>query len=348
MYTISKDKKINKRRKSIIYIFILIGIMLLVLVTIRTLYIANHTFSESALPDNTEKIFCSPVSDELAVIIDGKLNMYDKEGSLRTYDADYNIEYMSYTDDTALIIDDNSNLYMYSFERGKSSEVVLKDVIYCDISLNSYAAVTKNGELYVWGDNEYKLLGTDKKYVESPEKVKNINDVKKIELDGDYSLALTADGSVYECGLIYYNDSSPIYYSEFAKISELTEISRIYSSGGKRTAVSVDGKVTYWCRKYGCDTMKSIKEDENCKISEISTKNKLSKFSSGGRFIICADEKGNVYLLGEDISLKNNTLGIQNVSSPKKIYRSQKIKSIYAGYSTAFIVRKNKIVVVGA
>lgn len=61
------------------------------------------------------------------------------------------------------------------------------------------AAVTKDGKLYLWGDNQFGQLGNDTQACEQvPKRV--ASNVKKVSLSGYETMILSKDGNVYMCG----------------------------------------------------------------------------------------------------------------------------------------------------
>ncbi|XP_022914091.1 secretion-regulating guanine nucleotide exchange factor [Onthophagus taurus] len=62
------------------------------------------------------------------------------------------------------------------------------------------AALTKTGEIFVWGRNNYGQLGFQKTVAHKPEKIPNFKDVKQLSLGSEHSLAVTKDGKLFSWG----------------------------------------------------------------------------------------------------------------------------------------------------
>lgn len=333
----------------IIFVIVVIVPILMILVYKRSKLLIN----KFELPENVSEIYSSSSSDELLLIIDGKINLYDTKGNITEYYTDYDVSFVKYNDKEALLIDENANLYKYSFEKKESSEKLLSNVSNCDLSscgvLQSYAyaAVTKSGELYVWGNNKYKHLGTDDNYIKEPRRVDSLSNIISVDLNGNYSLALSGNGEVYECGLIYYHSTKePIYKSEFTKIDGIDGAEQIFS-GYANIVLSSNGKFTYWDRRYDQNTYQSIDVPENKEISSICQKKKITDISKGGKYFIGRNNNGDIYLWGRNIAEKNRSFAIITIDLPRKIYHVRNIDGIYTGYNHAWIKTKNKIIMIG-
>lgn len=299
----------------------------------------KNTFT---IPAETNAVFSSPTSNHLILLIKGNINVLTDDGKITEYPTDYEVEYVSFNNDEALLIDSKSNLYRYSFKNKESFGPLLGNVCHCDISLNSYAAVTKDGELYVYGDNHYAQLGIKEEYATEFRKIEYLNDVKAVDLNGDISVALTAQGEVYQCGLIYYDkEKKPVVFSEFKRIKELSNVTKVYSHMGN-IAVKVSGDVVYWNRKLNMDTEESMQFPDNINISDFCSQNDMTDYSPGGVFNACIDSKGAVYLWGEDITEKKS-LAKTTIDLPTQIYQSERIDSIYSGYNVIYLKIQDKL-----
>ncbi|KAF5306646.1 hypothetical protein FQA39_LY08835 [Lamprigera yunnana] len=59
------------------------------------------------------------------------------------------------------------------------------------------AALTKSGEVYVWGRNSYGQLASPKGDTGNPEKFTHLKDIALLSLGSEHTLALTSDGQLY-------------------------------------------------------------------------------------------------------------------------------------------------------
>lgn len=83
----------------------------------------------------------------------------------------------------------------------KSDGIPLDHIVKIDCSYQNSAAITDEGELFVWGSSDnYKLgLGSNES-VSTPKKIENLPPVKAISLGSAYSGAVTTDGQLYMWG----------------------------------------------------------------------------------------------------------------------------------------------------
>ena len=66
-------------------------------------------------------------------------------------------------------------------------------------------ARTKDGSLYIWGDNTYgQIPGSEEEYVSEPVLMEDIGNVRSVRAGNNHALALLADGTVRVWGDDYY------------------------------------------------------------------------------------------------------------------------------------------------
>ncbi|KAF2882393.1 hypothetical protein ILUMI_23763 [Ignelater luminosus] len=59
------------------------------------------------------------------------------------------------------------------------------------------AALTKNGEIYIWGRNSYGQLGSQRSDTYKPEKLTQLKDVQQLSLGSEHNLAVNKDGKLF-------------------------------------------------------------------------------------------------------------------------------------------------------
>ncbi|MGN1481187.1 carboxypeptidase regulatory-like domain-containing protein [Porcipelethomonas sp.] len=97
----------------------------------------------------------------------------------------------------SITVQDNSNEIEFTLE--KSSSGTLKDIVSVSAGVNHYAAIDKDGNLWMWGDNSYGQLG-DGTTTSSDKPIKILENVAQVSLGYNYSGAVTEDGSLYMWG----------------------------------------------------------------------------------------------------------------------------------------------------
>lgn len=62
------------------------------------------------------------------------------------------------------------------------------------------AALTKTGEIFIWGRNTYGQLGSQKEVTHKPELMPNFKGVSQLSLGSEHNLAVTGDGKLFSWG----------------------------------------------------------------------------------------------------------------------------------------------------
>lgn len=128
-----------------------------------------------------------------------------------------NIEKLSMGNSTGMTLDDKGNLYSWgtnskgqvgdgtvSSSKGIINISGLSGVTFKDIfsGRTSQFAITKNGDLYAWGDNRYGQLGLGGRFNRtSPRKVEGLpGPVKQVDNGEEHTIILLESGDVYVAG----------------------------------------------------------------------------------------------------------------------------------------------------
>lgn len=130
----------------------------------------------------------------------------------------------------------------------------VKKVILSNKGWNKTAAITEDGDLYMWGDNSAYGLGIgensdNSKSYNTPQKVNGISDVSDVSICGSTTTAITSSGKVYAWGNIYeYRDQMTHYTPEEVKnIEHISgQITKIQFSQAGYTALTENGDLYAW------------------------------------------------------------------------------------------------------
>ena len=185
---------------------------------------------------------------------DGKVTMYLPNGN-HTFTASYNGQTESTTttvnnaETTAeIVLGTSQSNPDYDF----SSE---GEVIQVAAGNSHSAAVTKDGDLYMWGDNYYGQLGVytnvDKN---APVLVNNSTtalpekSVKYVALGSDHSAAITKDGSLYMWGRNNYDGQlgDGTTTDRYTPIKIMDNVASVSLGGSHSAAVTKDGSLYMW------------------------------------------------------------------------------------------------------
>lgn len=112
-----------------------------------------------------------------------------------------------------LILDNKGKLY--SMDMKHNIEELMDNVIFASISSSNgidyvsdtFAAITKDHELYMWGSNKFGQLGTgtrEQGYETQDEPVKIMDNIRYVSQSGGVTAAITIDDELYTWGLNAY------------------------------------------------------------------------------------------------------------------------------------------------
>ena len=172
----------------------------------------------------------------MAVTLDGSLytwgwNKYGQLGNGKSGESELeaepvkimdNVRYASTFDSHSAAITEDGSLYMWGCNdfgqigNGKSGEneiqtepvKIMDNVKYVSLGMNFSAAITEDGSLYMWGENDSGQLGNGKTGLDtsSDVPVKIMDNVKSVSLGNGHSGALTEDGELYMWGSNAFNN----------------------------------------------------------------------------------------------------------------------------------------------
>jgi len=133
----------------------------------------------------------------------------------------------------------------------------LSNVVDVKMSESHCAALTANGELFVWGNNSSGQLGQGEVYPRStPVKVPGMTNIASIELGPWFSAAITADGNLYCWGRNFRGQlghiSTELDFQGFprtatpTKVSGLEGVVSVAFGKSHSVAITVDGYIYTW------------------------------------------------------------------------------------------------------
>jgi len=127
----------------------------------------------------------------------------------------------------------------------------LSNVVSVSMAQGHSAAVTANGDLYTWGDNNDGQLGhghTDR--LNTPTKVSALSNVSAVSLGRSHTMAITKNGDLYSCGNnsdgrlgLGNTDNGP---KTPTKVSALSNVTAANAAISTSAALTGDGKLYSW------------------------------------------------------------------------------------------------------
>ncbi|XP_010521375.1 PREDICTED: ultraviolet-B receptor UVR8 isoform X2 [Tarenaya hassleriana] len=188
----------------------------------------------------------------------------------------------------------------------------LKDVLYVSAGYSHSAAITVDGELYMWGKNSSGQLGLGKKaakVVHSPVKVESLNGItiKSVALGSEHSVAVTDGGEILSWG----------------------------GGGSGRLGHGHESTLLGILRSSSEFTPRLIKKLEGVKVENVA---------AGLLHSACTDENGSAFIFGERAINKLGFGGANNATTPSIISEvPYAVEISCGGYHTCVVTRGGEL-----
>ncbi|CAA7027055.1 unnamed protein product [Microthlaspi erraticum] len=187
-----------------------------------------------------------------------------------------------------------------------------KDILHISAGYNHSAAITVDGELYMWGKNSSGQLGLGKKaarVVPVPTKVQALHGItiKSVALGSEHSIAVTDGGEVLSWG----------------------------GGGSGRLGHGHESSFLGILRSSSEFTPRLIKELEGIKVKNVA---------AGLLHSACTDENGSAFMFGERSINKMGFGGVRNATTPSIISEVPYADEIACGgYHTCVVTRSGEL-----
>ena len=210
-------------------------------------------------------------------------------------------------------------------------------------------AVTKSGNVYIWGDSVNNgVLGIDKDYeTKTPMKLNNLSNIKSVAAGAMFSLALDKNGEIYGWGTNYYGQLAlPDRKSYFTptKIESSHIFTKIVACTWSAGAIDVNGDVYTWGQNVrgvlGHGDYNGNDQDYLNTPTKIEGLKNIVKLSGAGAHMLALDKDGNLYSWGENYKGEIGDGTTNTVISPKKLNLSNVI-DIAAGDEFSLALTKD-------
>ena len=312
---------------------------------------SEKRFDRIILEEEPDGIYSSPYTNKLAVVTDGRLDIFNEYGEVETVDTGIRVTFVFLLEDSMWVIDDKYNLY--EMEYNTTSELSSEDIVLSEVksfsctpneynSLFSYGVVCESGDVYVWGcnkDYQFGIEGTDT--IVTPYKIDYIHDIEQIDFGNGTTLLLSKDGSVYEAGVSKQisegnGEFSYQYKKKFTKIDNLQSVKRIYNGSDKMVVLDNDD-IEYW--GYGC-----YEEGYQNETREQTFRNEgINILSFGSDYQMGMNQSGDVYYWGHDIINTPKDKSEPWVYEPTLVIENADM--IYAGKNVGYVKKKLEILI---
>lgn len=212
-------------------------------------------------------------------------------------------------------------------------------------------ASTKEGKLYGWGNNENKeILPGEKTEILAPALISSLSNVKRVGAGEGFSIALTRAGGLFAWGLTEYFglqgnvgeprliEGIPVNIKDFSvygkKITALTSDGDIYQIGGERgrevtqiDIAQVEAVAANWTHSYGIKRDGSVWRwstseagvNKAVKIDGLKDIKQITTGYSNGEYLYARDNKGNIWMWGDNTSRRLDFLAASVITKPVNI-----------------------------
>lgn len=324
-------------------ILIIIIIPLIAVIIIKNMPVK---YSVITLDKEPKGIYSSPYNNNLAVVYDDRIVLYNEYGEMKEYDINLSITYMVPIDDYAWVVDDDKNMYKLTYVNDSELEIsdaILTDIDTLEATLDAFGAVTSGGELYVYGDNECGWLGIEgESYISKPTKIEYLNNVTKLVFSNGMSSVLTTRGEVYSAGRINAYDQNNRHYSEyiyeFTRDEALNDVQNIYGLDYLYSICDDGNIVCSYGYSYNESNDKYIFRT-NDELSDKCIKNHIDIFSEGMKYTLGLNHKGEVYYWGYDFLFVPKNKGDDSfwITLPVRLTDLEGIEMIYGAEEVAYL-----------
>lgn len=216
-----------------------------------------------------------------------------------------------------------------------------------DVATDGYShtlAVTRDGEVYAWGDSVHGDLGIENAEDSmAPQKIPSLHNIVDVAAGYMFSLAIDKDGNLYGWGTDYYGElgvgSSQDEKDTPVKNPYLSNVKQIVAKTWFAAALTQDGKVFMWGQNSGgVLTTENGYESIPVQIEGLDT---IISIDSGDEYMIALDRDGNVYTWGKNAEGELGDGTTQSRRIPQKVSGLSDIIAIAAGSKTAFALAKD-------
>lgn len=241
------------------------------------------------------------------------------------------------------------------FEAGANTNVDYTSVDYTNpvkvlenaqsVSLGEHSgAVTKDGTLYMWGDNGFGQLGLgDGMWGDRNSPVKVLENVRSISLGGQHSGAVTKDGCLYMWGR---NDHGQLgdgtYQDRCSPVKVLENVQSANLDNDYSGAITKDGTLYMWGKNDYGQLGDGTWEDRNSPVKVLEN---IQSISLGGSHNGAVTRDGTLYMWGYNdygqVGNGTNEEGLWFEIKPVKVLEN--VQSVSLGWEHSGAVTKDGV-----
>ncbi|XP_019216334.1 probable E3 ubiquitin-protein ligase HERC3 isoform X2 [Oreochromis niloticus] len=206
--------------------------------------------------------------------------------------------------------------------------------------------LTKDGQLYTWGqDSRGQLgLGTNKQYVNSPQHVRSLSAIPVVQVaaGGEQSFALSVSGGVFswgrnDCGQLGLGDTQDRHTPTLVHYLNMKKTVSISCGKDHTAALTKDGAVfTFGSGQYGQLGHNSLQNEQRPRLVAELWGAKVTKVACGSYHTLVLTESKKVYSFGCNEQGQLGRGEETRASVPLPVQLPHDISNIYAGGNTSF------------
>jgi len=319
---------------------------IIVSVSVITFAINKCTYRKVVLSKSVDAVFSSQYTNQLVVVVDGKMIIYDENANKSNLDTPFNVSVACPLENSVWVVDVDGNLYEVTYD-SYISDVILTNVKYINMSTDHYTAITNAGELYVWGDNLGYRLGVDcEEYISIPTKIDNIANAKETSISYGNTVLLLDNGNVFAAGMVYQKDYMERVDSlkKFTFINELENANKLYNSG--LCVLQKEGEFKSWSHLYKNFEHDELKAKQIISVDNFLSSKKVIWCSVGAGFTTYLTENGDIFYWGNDF-LETTDCKCEPYAIPcQKIPYIDGVDMIYAGRNVVYAQKGNYVYII--
>lgn len=185
----------------------------------------------------------------------------------------------------------------------------------------TFAAITKENELYMWGNNATGIIKDSLEDVVS-EPMSIMENVKMVSLGRDYVLVLTMDNIVYAWG---NNKNGQLGIGNTDATDEVVKVMEnvVYVDAGTSSSLAItkDDKLYTWgSNNYGCAGVGTDYGEDEAVETPVAIMDSVRAASIDGETMIILNDDGNVYTCGWNSEGQLGTGDFNDSNVPINVY----------------------------
>jgi len=242
------------------------------------------------------------------------------------------------TSDTIMVLRNDGTVYTVQpfSDNPEIHEIPLPEPISSiEMGEDSFAAITEEGSLYLWGDNWYGALGNGTETpIETPYRVESLSNVSKVICRSGETMVLTDDGALFisgRNGLAKDANSYEVSYStQFIQIEDLPPFADIGFSRGF-FALDINGNLYAWGGYSSSHVPEILCKDQ----SFVSIESAIDT-------LVLLDDSGSVFFIGRFFFGGYS----EWYSTPTSIAGVRNADEIFASSKTFYVRKGDKILII--